>query len=115
MCVEGGTGGLETTGEHGTLVALCRVKRRRESKAGSPPLPLPLPRSSTMGGPGGKKKKPCLSLHTIKSVKFEHAELTKKPLLLLQRKQSLRRDERQSGDGGRRDFSVVREEDSTAH
>lgn len=48
-------------------------------------------------------------------MKFEHAELTKKPLLLLQRKQSLRRDERQSGDGGKRDFSVVREEDSMAH
>lgn len=97
------------TREHGTVVALRRVKRQQESKAGSPPTSSP---TSALA----HNRKTCLSRRTIKSVKFEHAELTKKPRFCYKgNKASGEERERESRDGGEKDFSVMREKDSAAH
>lgn len=63
-------------------------------------------------------EKTCLSLRTIKSVKLEHAELTKKPCFCYKRNKASE-EERERERGGiedkKRIFSVMRERDSLAH
>lgn len=92
---------LQTTWEHGTVVAPFHVKRQQESKAHH---------SLFHNVHNGKT---CLSLHTIKSVKFEHAELTQKPCFCY--KGNKASGEKRKRDGRKKDFSVMSENGSMTH